>query len=353
MVGTSLRDLARLRKGKRKRESSWDKTGGDKDFVRIPPGKRHTLLDIKGAGCITHIWITARAEEKSFLRKIVIRAYWDGQDHPSIQAPLGDFFGMGHGLTANYWSIPLSMSPQDGTSFNCFFAMPFSEGARIEVSNDGDVEVDHFYYYVDFELHSQIDEEFLRFHAVYNRQCPTDGIPEDDMKTEEWQWGGTNLTGEGNYVILDTEGQGHYVGAVLNIHNLRRTLENNWYGSGDDMIFIDGESFPPSLHGTGLEDYFNTAWCPAEQFSSPYHGISRPGGLNWSGKITYYRFHIQDPIMFAKKIKVTIEHGHANRRNDDYSSVAYWYQTLPTKPFSPVPNVEDRMPLEDMSGFWR
>jgi hypothetical protein len=260
---------------------------------------------------------------------------------------------MGHGLTGNYWSIPLSMSPQDGTSFNSFFAMPFSNGAKIEVSNDGEIEMDHFYYYVDYELHDKIDDDFLRFHALYNRQCPTDGISEKGMTTEEWQWGGTNLTGKGNYVILEAEGRGHYIGTVLNIHNLRKTLENNWYGSGDDMIFIDGESFPPSLHGTGLEDYFNTAWCPAQEFSSPYHGISRAGGLNWSGKITYYRFHIEDPIMFDENIRVTIEHGHANRRNDDYSSVAYWYQTLPNKRFPVIADVPNRMPLEDVTGFWR
>lgn len=353
MLGTSLRDLTRARSGKRKRESSWDRTGGDRDYVKIPPGGRHVLADLGGPGCITHIWVTAHSREEAFLRKLALRIWWDGESNPSVQAPLGDFFGMGHGLTGNFWSEPLCMSPQNGTGFNSYFAMPFSEHARIEVTNDGDQEIDHFYYYVDYELHERLDDDVLRFHAIYHRECPTDGIPEEGMTTEEWQWGGTNLSGEGNYVILDAVGAGHYVGCVLNIHNLRRgTIENNWYGSGDDMIFIDGEPFPPSLHGTGLEDYFNTAWCPAQGYSSPYHGISRPGGLNWTGHITYYRFHIQDPIMFDESIRVTIEHGHANRRNDDYSSVAYWYQREPHKPVSDLAPVAERLPLRDSSGMW-
>jgi Protein of unknown function (DUF2961) len=109
------------------------------------------------------------------------------------------------------------------------------------------------------------------------------------------------------------------------------------------MIFIDGEEWPPSLHGTGTEDYFNTAWCPQEKYSAPYHGITLGGGENWSGHVSLYRFHIEDPVTFERSIQVTIEHGHANKRSDDYSSVAYWYQTEPHKPFSILP-VEQRLP---------
>ena len=165
---------------------------------------------------------------------------------------------------------------------------------------------------------------------------------------------------------------GSYVGCNLNIHNLRQredlewpekmswpfrieevpdnqpALSNaiNWYGEGDDMIFIDGESWPPSLHGTGTEDYFNMAYGPAVPFSTPYYGITLPGGRNWSGKISLYRFHIEDPIHFQKSIRVTIEHGHANRRSDDYSSTAYWYQFEPHKPFPSLPTAEDRSPRD-------
>ena len=111
------------------------------------------------------------------------------------------------------------------------------------------------------------------------------------------------------------------------------------------MIFIDGEEWPPSLHGTGTEHYFGTAWCPHQQYSTPYHGLTL-GGENWSGQISYYRFHVEDPVTFEKRIRVTIEHGHANKRSDDYSSVAFWYQTEPHKPFSILP-VDQRIPRSE------
>ncbi len=114
------------------------------------------------------------------------------------------------------------------------------------------------------------------------------------------------------------------------------------------MIFIDGEPWPPSLHGTGTEDYFCTAWCPQQEFQTPYYGIILGGGPNWSGKVTLYRYHIVDPITFNESIRVTIEHGHANHRSDDYSSTAYWYQTEPHVPFAPLPPVEERLPLPDI-----
>jgi hypothetical protein len=150
------------------------------------------------------------------------------------------------------------------------------------------------------------------------------------------------LSGEGNYLILEARGRGHYVGCNLNIHNLRATEEWNWYGEGDDMIYVDGEP-RPSLHGTGTEDYFNTAWSPTEAYSAPYHGIVMPGGANWSGKVSLYRFHIEDPVCFRESIRVTIEHGHNNHRSDDISSTAYWYQAEPHEPFGLLP-VEERLP---------
>ena len=149
-------------------------------------------------------------------------------------------------------------------------------------------------------------------------------------------------------MILEAEGHGHYVGCNLAIHNLRAPgLEWNWYGEGDDMIFVDGEPFPPSLHGTGTEDYFNTAWCPTQEYSAPYHGITMAGERNWAGKIALYRFHVEDPVRFQRSIRVTIEHGHANRRSDDYSSTAYWYQAEPHASFPPLPEVADRVPRTD------
>ncbi len=345
--GSSLRDLPRLRSSRRKRASSWDRSGGNDDRLTIEPGQTVTLADIPGAGCVNHVWITADTEntdgEPNFLRKLLLRMYWDGEEEPSVLVPLGDFFGMGHARTADFASAPLQMSPEDGKSFNCFFHMPFACGARVEVTSELESERVLFYYYVDYEEFDELEEGLGRFHAQWRRENPTDGAEQGEETNLEFQIEGENLSGEGNYVLLEAEGKGHYVGCVLNVHNLRETDRWNWYGEGDDMIFIDGEEWPPSLHGTGAEDYFGTAWCPQQQYSAPYHGITLGGGENWSGQVSYYRFHVEDPVTFEKCIRVTIEHGHANKRSDDYSSVAYWYQIEPHKPFSILP-VDERIP---------
>jgi len=349
--GSSLRDLPRLRTHRRLRASSWDRSGGNSDFITIQPGRTATLAEIAGAGSVNHIWMTVLtfpdrgpdSVDADFLRKLVLRIYWDGSDRPSALVPLGDFFGVGHARTANFASLPLQMSPQDGRGFNSFFHMPFAEGARFELTSECAEDEMRFYYYIDYDKFDVLDDALGRFHASWNRQCPTDGVEQGDQTNPEFLFGGTNLDGTGNYTILETTGRGHYVGCVLNVTNLRRTPDWNWYGEGDDMIFVDGETFPPSLHGTGTEDYFNTAWCPSQSYSAPYHGLTLPGGENWSGQISMYRFHIEDPVTFTSSIRVTIEHGHANKRSDDLSSVAYWYQTDPFPALS-LPEAADRRP---------
>jgi hypothetical protein len=348
--GSSLRDLPRLRSSRRRRASSWDRSGGNDDRLTIESGASVTLADMSGAGSINHIWITVANEhmdrtpnaiEPDFLRRLLFKMYWDGEEEPSVLVPVGDFFGVGHARTTNFVSAPLQMSPENGKSFNCFFHMPFAEGARIEIVSELEHENVLFYYYVDYEEFDTIEEGLGRFHAQWRRENPTDGVGEEGQSNEEFLFGGENVTGKGNYTILEAEGHGHYVGCVLNVHNLRESNLWNWYGEGDDMIFIDGERWPPSLHGTGTEDYFNTAWCPQQQYSAPYHGITLGGEDNWSGHVSLYRFHVEDPVTFERSIRVTIEHGHANKRSDDYSSVAYWYQAEPHCPFSILP-VEQR-----------
>ncbi|GIV70395.1 glycoside hydrolase family 172 protein [Caldilinea sp.] len=399
--GSPLGELARIRNVTTRRISSWDRTGGNMDFLVVQPGQQVTLANIEGAGCINHIWCTHACEQEDYLRRVVLRARWDDESEYSIETPLGDFFGVGHAKTVNFSSMPLQMSPSDGRGFNCWFPMPFGKRAEFFLHNEADVPL-NFYYYIDFELHDAIPEDMGRFHAQWRRENPTQGITDEELSTlikETYQlfaatnpaltqapkevlrnlafeFGGKNIGGKGNYVILEAEGTGHYVGCNLNIHNLRTgdevawpedkawprsreeeessTFEDrmeflrvfNWYGEGDDMIFIDGEEWPPSLHGTGTEDYFNTAYCPAQKYDSLYHGMTLPGGPNWSGKSSYYRFHIEDPIHFRKSIKVTIEHGHNNNRSDDISSTAYWYQMEPHKPFPMLPPVEKRLPLK-------
>ena len=315
-VGSSLRELATLRNARRRRISSYDRTGGNDDRLYVQPGETATVADISGAGCITHIWVTMDCHAEDFLRKVVLRMYWDGESDASVEVPIGDFFGMGHAQHKNFVSAPLDMSPEDGKSFNCWFPMPFADGAHIDVTNESEEQL-IFYYYVDYEEYDSLPEDQARFHAQWHRENPCKGISEEGLKNNEFQLEGKNTTGEGNYVVLEAEGTGHYVGCNLNIHNLRYTGKWNWYGEGDDMIFIDGEPFPPTLHGTGTEDYFNTAWCPTQEVNAPYHGIIKAGDPNWAGKITLYRYHITDPIMFEESIRVTIEHGHNNHRSDD------------------------------------
>lgn len=364
--GSPLGELARIRNVRSRRASSWDRTGGNDDRIHVAPRTTALLADIEGAGCINHIWCTLICDQRDSLRRILFRMRWDNESDYSVDVPIGDFFGVGHAQSVDFASLPLQMSPAEGRAFNSYFPMPFSERAHVEILNECDVEV-LFYYYIDYELHDSIDADLGRFHAQWRRENPCDGVSDAGMDNRTWSFEGKNIGGQGNYVILEAEGKGHYVGCNLNIHNLREvalpaelgwpiTVQQlqdgsdllfdafNWYGEGDDMIFVDGEQWPPALHGTGTEDYFNTAWCPAVPYSAPYHGITLPGGVNWSGKISLYRFHIEDPICFDNSIRVTIEHGHANRRSDDYSSTAYWYQLEPHKPFPRLPSVEERLP---------
>jgi hypothetical protein len=355
--GSSLRDLPRLRTVRRRREASWDRTGGNDDFV-LRPGQTVVMADIPGAGVVTHIWMTVELErrvegwrdgpsrlDRDFLRRLVLRVYWDGQDCPSVYTPLGDFFGVGHARTVNFTSAPLQMSPQDGKGFTCWFPMPFAQGARFEITSECEQENVWIYWHIDYELFDELEEGLGRFHAQWRRERPK-GLSQGSMSNEDYLFGGKNLDGKDNYTILETEGRGHYVGCVFNIVNLRRTSQWNWYGEGADMIFVDGEPFPPALHGTGTEDYFNMAWGPSQAYSAPYHGLTLPGGENWSGEISMYRFHVEDPITFNRSIRVSIEHGHDNRRHDDLSSVAYWYQELPTHPFELAPLAE-RLPFPE------
>ncbi len=357
-IGTgTLASLATIRNFRSKRVSSWDTTGANKDNWTFEPGQTRVLCDIQGPACIKHIWMTLGSREGHFLRKIVLRMFWDEEDTPSVEVPIGDFFGLGHGLCKSFTSLPLTMSPSGGRAFNCFFPMPFAEQGRIEVESECD-ENFGLYFYVDHELYEEpLHEDTGYFHAQWRRENPTEGWePDADISREEMvaQRGALkNLDGEGNYVILEAKGRGQYVGCHLDIDCFARE-KNDWYGEGDDMIFIDGEAWPPSFHGTGTEDYFNTAYCPREEFSAPYHGLILYSGTEkwpFKGKNSVYRYHIEDPIHFEQSICVTIEHGHANNLSNDYSSTAYWYQLEPHGGFPELLPVAERLPRADEPGY--
>ena len=352
--GSTLSQLAQLRDGVRRgRVSSWDRSGGNKDYLTIASGASGQIARIDGAGCIKHIWMTMSSPDAAYARKIVLRMWWDGEDTktPSVETPIGDFFGIGHGIVKNFWSLPLTMSPRDGRGFNCYFPMPFAREARVEVTNETKDEL-KLYFYIDYEAYASLDEGLGRFHAQWRRENPTQGWGDqnrslrDDVAYREEIWSRANLSDRENYIILEAEGKGQYVGCHLDVDCFTRE-KNDWYGEGDDMIVIDGEPWPPGLHGTGTEDYFNTAYCPEDEFCTPYHGITVYSGTQewpWKGKNSLYRFHIEDPIYFEKSIRVSIEHGHANNLSNDYSSTAYWYQAEPHKPFPDFLPADKRLP---------
>jgi hypothetical protein len=335
--------------------------------VTLAPGECREIGRIDGAGCVKHIWMTMMSlpAERHELRQTVLRMFWDGAPHPAVAVPLGDFFGVGFGLRRNFSSLPLQMSPEGGRAFNCWFPMPFADGARFEVENQGSHQR-IFYFYIDYEEYRSLPADLTRFHAWWNRQDPTAGTARERGYTRKdyglddrrpvgaglglgGPWQQPNLTGERNYVILHARGRGQYVGCNLNVDVFERQV-NDWYGEGDDMIFVDGEAWPPSLHGTGTEDYFGTAFCPKQEFSAPYHGLTVYSGDEawpWGGKNSMYRFHVEDPIRFESEIRVTIEAGHDNELANDYSSTAYWYQHPSSDPLPPLPPVAERIPRDD------
>lgn len=345
---SSLSSLPLLRDYASKRSSSFDRDGNNSDWWTFEPGDVKALLETDRPGCVKHIWMTVGNGGEHHLRRLVLRMYWDGEETPSVEVPLGDFFGIGHGVFKNFVSAPLQMSPQDGRAMNCWWPMPF-DSARITLESEC-TEKANVYFYVDYEEHPQPQRpEVGRFHAQWRRENPTEGWLTERLKGDNiWDiWSRKpNLDGEGNYLLMEATGNGIYVGCNLNIDCFRRE-GNDWYGEGDDMIFIDGEPWPPSLHGTGTEDYFNMAFCPREEHCTPYHGLTLYSGnkdWNWKGKNSMYRYHIEDPIRFRKSIRVTIEHGHANKLTNDYSSTAYWYQTEPHGVFPVLLPVAQRLP---------
>jgi len=363
-----LGNIAQIVDARSKRVSSYDLAGGNGDCRRIPKGETFTLADIPDAGIVTHIWITISCKDELHRRNLVFRAYWDGQEHPSIESPIGDFFGQGWGMKYNFISLPLAAAPANGNALVSYFPMPFGNGARITVENQGSEDVDAFYFYVDYEEHDAIPDSMGRFHAWYHQEmtkpeAQTDNVGLGGDIENEWTiFGGfpNNPTDENNYVFCQPEGTGHYVGVNYYI-NCPTPV---WYGEGDDMFLVDGEPWPGSAHGTGTEDYFNQSWCPDEQYNHPYFGTARAPGRNndsprfgWLGRTHVYRFHLEDPIRFKKSLRASIEHGHANCLTVDLASVAYWYQTTPSKPFPPLPSAEERQPRPEIGAVdvhrWR
>lgn len=332
-LGNDMFSLSQIKEGlKSKRVSSYDITGGNDDrLTGIKDCEKVTIMDVKGAGVISHIWITIAPGADVLSRNdIIIRMYWDGNSFPSVESPIGPFFGNGWNETYYFVSAPLSVTPGGGKSYVSYFAMPYSKGAKIEIENQSGKEIDAFYFNINYVEMKKLPNNCGRFNAWYNHEVTEASTLGEQKK---------NITGEGNYVFADIKGKGQFVGINYYINS----PITSWYGEGDEMVFLEGETLP-SIVGTGTEDLFNTSWGPKELFQHPYFGypcVNKETG--YLGHTHVYRFFVEDPIYFDKSCKFTIEHGDNNDLTLDLASVAYWYQEKAT----PLPRSftkEERQP---------
>lgn len=295
--------------------------------IRIAPGETRTLADVQGSGAIQHIWMTLTGH----WRHSILRMYWDDQDTPSVECPAGDFFACGWGQYAQISSLAVCVNP--GSAFNCYWEMPYRKGFRITMTNIAAQEMT-LYYQITF-AETDVPDDAAYFHAQFRRVNP---LPYKQV-----------------YTILDgVRGQGQYVGTYLawGVNN------NGWWGEGEIKFYLDGDDEYPTICGTGTEDYFCGSYNfdvgkehgGYREFTTPYSGLAqvlRPDGLYCSQmRFGMYRWHITDPIRFERDLRVTIQAlgwrsgGRYLPLQDDIASVAYWYQTLPTAPFPPLPDAD-------------
>ncbi|HHU78656.1 MAG: glycoside hydrolase family 172 protein [Caldicoprobacterales bacterium] len=297
--------------------------------VRIEAGETFVLADIEGPGAIQQIWMTPTGN----WRFSILRIYWDDQEHPSVECPVGDFFASGWGSYAQLSSLAVCVNP--GSAFNCYWEMPFRKRCRITMSNIADEDM-ILYYQINYTL-TEVPDDCAYFHANFRRVNP---LPYKSV-----------------YTILDNvKGQGHYVGTYMawGVNNC------GWWGEGEIKFYLDGDKEFPTICGTGTEDYFcgsynfeNPKTKQYQEYTTPYaglHQVIRPDGVYQSQqRFGLYRWHIMDPIRFEEDIRVTIQalgwrsYGKYLPLQDDISSVAYWYQTLPSLK---LPELPDRDYLE-------
>ena len=295
-------------------------------FVVIEPGQTYTMAEITGSGAVQHIWITPTGN----WRYSILRFYWDDEKEPSIEVPVGDFFGMGWGEYAHLNSLAVTVNP--GSAFNCYWSMPFRKKCKITLENIA-AEKMTLYYQVDYTL-TDVPADAAYLHAQFRRSNPTKGSL---------------------FTLIDgVKGKGQYVGTYLawGVNN------NGWWGEGEIKFFMDGDTKFPTIAGTGTEDYFcgsynfeNRKTHQYQEFSTAYtglHQVIRPDGVYTSQqRFGLYRWHIMDPIRFEKDLKVTIQdlgwrsEGRYLPQQSDISAVVYWYQTEPHAPFPKLPAKND------------
>lgn len=340
-LGQNLDGLMQIRPGKSRAVTSAEPNpNSNADRVKyITPGETKVLADVRGPGVIRHIWLTFNDARPNWLEaggsarpdELVLRMYWDGETQPAVEAPLGDFFAAGFGLRREIRSVPMLVEGGDG--YNCYWPMPFHKSARITVTNESRKNARSFYYHIDYTEGDLLPAKMAYFCAQYRNEFP-------------------EKTGR-DYLVLDAEGEGHYVGTVMSI----RSRSPFWFGEGDAKFYVDGET-RPTIQGTGTEDYFLMAWGLNEAlyptFGCTYISAD-PEDLGV--QYTLYRWHIDDPVRFTKSLRFEIEHtgwisadetesgkveGHVERE-DDMASVAFWYQVGQPKRFTTLPPLAERL----------
>ncbi len=346
----NLKNASRFRT---RRSSSYDRRGGNIDFIALPAGASVKMLEVEGPGIVNHLWFALGGVDYNYMRNLVIRAWWDGETNPSIQCPLGDLLGVGHAITNRYQFALGGMVRGSGkrgeySGGNLFLPMPFAQSARIEVTNEGPAFFTAFYFAVDW---LQADHDAVadagRLHIQWRRDNPVAAKPVVEANVFLQGRFGANLDGRHNYVVADIEGEGRFLGLNYSLDNLDpRPLGNvlQPFGEGDEMVFIDDDTWPPSLHGTGTEDAFLDAWGMTGD-ANLYAGVAyeRLHTPEQRGRGTCYRWHLHDPIYFSKRLRYTFEHGHDNCQANDITSTAYWYQREPHRPFE-LPPASARLP---------
>ncbi|MCC6155152.1 MAG: DUF2961 domain-containing protein, partial [Candidatus Hydrogenedentes bacterium] len=299
------------------------------DSRPIEPGQTLVLGDLEGPGVITHVWSTINSKDPFYPRSLVLRIYYDGMEKPSVEAPYGDFFGVGNGASAEMQSAAITTSAY-GRARNCWWHMPFQKRAKVTITNESaEYRTDSFYYYLDWQKHASLPENTPYFHAQYAQAHPAQPGP---------------------YVVLDTQGRGHFAGVVYSALQ----TQVGWFGEGDDRFYIDGAD-RPQLSGTGTEDYFGDAWG-FHEFTYPYHGVPMFEGYMPGDRVSAYRWHLADPITFTKSLRFEFEHfgslftessqyiGQFYERPDWLSSVGFWYQSPVRQLDVPLPPIKERMP---------
>lgn len=343
--GNSMLDqMGILRDYESHRVSTWDRSGKNTDWYSLKPWEKKTFADIRGTGCIKRLYMIPWSLDPFAFRTTVLRMFWDDSGTPSVEVPLGDFFGIGNCAPAVFSSMLICVSPGSpdfGTyGVHSYFPMPFAKAARIEIENQSDLPFECIWFHADYELYPELPEEAGYFHAFWNRELREAKGDAKEHRTE-YLWEGVNLTGEDNYRLLDIKGNGQLAGLMLYVDN----LTGGWWGEGDDMIFIDDEEWPPVIHGTGTEEIFGGGACPTYAYTTPYCGFHYVENENWYRKQAMYRFYVNDAVRFRKSIHMSIEHGHANNMENDYSSVVYWYQQGVNQELEQLRPAPDRLPV--------